>query len=41
MKITYQANPGLDPLSNTIGYFVTKESTKGNSERITVLLSNP
>lgn len=41
VKISYVAIPGLNPLINTIGYFVTKESTKGNSERITVLLSNP
>lgn len=41
VKISYVATPGLNPLINTIGYFVTKESTKGNSERITVLLSNP
>lgn len=41
VKISYIAIPGLNPLIDTIGYFVTKESTKGISERITVLLSNP
>lgn len=41
VKISYVAIPGLNPLIKTIGYFVTKESTKGTSERITVLLSNP
>lgn len=40
VKITYQANPGLDPLSNTIGYFITEVSTKGDN-LITVLLESP